>query len=148
MGSLAGLIGHRAYLDANFFIYLAEGFAPVSAAVARIAAMIHDGELAAFTSELTLAETLVVPHRKGDRALIDLYDELVSSRDGLTVVPVSRAIWIGAAAERAPGPFKLPDAVHIATARHAACGAFLTNDRGFARLSGLAVHFLDDLTIP
>jgi hypothetical protein len=51
MGILDGLVGLRAYLDANFFIYLAEGFAPVSAAVARLAAMIGAGELAAFTSE-------------------------------------------------------------------------------------------------
>jgi predicted nucleic acid-binding protein len=144
MGILDGLVGLRAYLDANFFIYLAEGFAPVSAAVARLAAMIGAGELAAFTSELTLAETLVVPHRKGDLALIRLDTDLVSSRDGLTVVPVTRTIWLGAAAERASGPFKLPDAVPIATARQSACDAFLTNDRGFARLSGLAVHYLDD----
>ena len=33
MGILDGLAGHRAYLDANFFIYLAEDFVPVSAAV-------------------------------------------------------------------------------------------------------------------
>ncbi len=106
--------------------------------------MIGAGELVAFTSELTLAEALVVPHRKGDRRLIDLYEELVSSRDGLTVVPVTRPICLAAAAERASGPFKLPDAVHIATARETAYDAFLTNDRGFARLSGLAVHYLDD----
>ncbi len=61
MGILDGLVGLRAYLDANFFIYLAEGFAPVSVAVARIAAMIGAGELAAFTSELTLGETLSSP---------------------------------------------------------------------------------------
>lgn len=148
MGILAGLVGHRAYLDANFFIYLAEGFAPVAAAVAKLAAMIEAGEIAAFTSELTLAEVLVVPQRRGDSALINLYEELVSSRDGLTVVPVTRAHWIGAAAERASGPFKLPDAVHIATARHAACDVFLTNDRGFGRLSGLSVHYLDDPSLP
>lgn len=144
MGILDGLAGHRAYLDANFFVYLAEGFAPVSAAVARLAAMIQAGEVAGFTSELTLAETLVVPHRRGDQRLIDLYSDLVSSRDGLTVVPVTRAIWIGAAVERSAGPFKLPDAVHVATARQMACDAFLTNDRGFGRLSGPAVHYLDD----
>jgi predicted nucleic acid-binding protein len=147
MGILAGLAGLRAYLDANFFIYLAEGFDPVSAAVAKLAAMIQAGELAAFTSELTLAETLVVPHRKGDRRLVDLYGDLVSSRDGLVVVPVTRAIWIGAALERSAGPFKLPDAVHVDTARQMACDVFLTNDRGFARLSGPVVHYLDDPAI-
>ena len=147
MGILDGLVGLRAYLDANFFIHLAEGFDPVSASVAKLAAMIEAGELAAFTSELTLAETLVVPHRKGDQRLIDLYSDLVSSRDGLTVIPVTRAIWIGAAVERATGPFRLPDAVHIATARHTACDVFLTNDRGFARLSGPTVYYLDDPTL-
>jgi predicted nucleic acid-binding protein len=144
MGILDGLVGHRAYLDANCFIYLAEGFAPVSAVVAKLAAMLEAGDIAAFTSEPALAETLVAPHRRGDQRLIDLYDDLVSTRDGLTVVPVARDIWIAAAVERSVGPFKLPDAVHIATARQMACDVFFTNDRAFARLASPKVHYLDD----
>ena len=116
--------------------------------VAKLAEMIQAGELAAFTGELTLAETPVAPHRRGGQGPVDLDCELVSSRDGLVVVPVTRALWIGAALERRAGPFKLPDAVHIATARQMACDVFLTNDRGFGRLSGPVVHYLDDPALP
>ena len=45
MGILDGVDGLRAYLDTNFFIYLAEGFAPAPAAVAKLATMIKAGDL-------------------------------------------------------------------------------------------------------
>ena len=87
MGLIDAYQGKRVYLDTNFFIYTLENFAPTAPAVARIGQMIQQGDLAAFTSELTLAETLVVPLRKGDQKLIDLYCDLISSRDGLTTSP-------------------------------------------------------------
>jgi predicted nucleic acid-binding protein len=144
MGVIDAYHGKRVYLDTNFFIYALENFPPAASAVARIGQMIQDGELTAFTSELTLAETLVVPTRNRDQRLIDLYSDFISSRDGLTVVPVTRQVWVDAAQVRASSSLKLPDAVHVATARQMACEAFLTNDRGFSTLSGLAVLYLDD----
>ncbi len=148
MGLIDAYQNRRIYLDTNFFIYTLENFAPAAAAVAKIGAMIQQSEVAAFTSELTLAEVLVVPLRQADQRLVDLYTDLITTRDGLSVVPVTRDVWVRAATERASTTFKLPDAVHIATARQTACGVFLTNDRGFAKLSGLAVLFLDDPALP
>ena len=148
MGTINAYHGRRVYLDTNFFIYTLENFAPAAAAVAKLGEMIQNGELLAYTSELTLAEVLVVPVRQGDQRLIDLYSDLVTTRDGLSVIPVTRDVWIQAAAERASTAFKLPDAVHIATARRTACEAFLTNDRGFSRLSGMDLLYLDDPALP
>jgi predicted nucleic acid-binding protein len=148
MGLIDAYQGRRVYLDTNFFIYALENFAPTASAVARIGEMIQRCEILAFTSELTLAEVLVAPVRKGDQRIVDLYGDLIATRDGLSVVPVTRAIWTQAAAERASTAFKLPDAVHIATVRRTACEAFLTNDRGFSKLSGLAVLYLDDPALP
>jgi predicted nucleic acid-binding protein len=87
---------------------------------------------------------LVGPARSGDQRLIDLYSELISPRDGLLVAPVGRELWISAALERARSSMKLPDAVHVVTARAYGCEVLLTNDRGFSRASGLDVYFLDD----
>jgi predicted nucleic acid-binding protein len=143
MGTIDALHAKRVYLDTNFFIYALEHFTPTADVVTKIAQMIEDGALAAFTSELTLAETLVIPARKGDERLIRLYGEFISSRDGLTVVPVTREVWVDAAHVRASSSFKLPDAVHIATARRTACDVFVTNDRAFSSLSGLTVHYLE-----
>jgi predicted nucleic acid-binding protein len=117
MGLIDAYHGKRVYLDTNFFIYTLENFAPTAGAVARIGQMIQQGDLAAFASELSLAETLVVPMRKSDQRLVDLYCDLISSRDGLTVVPATRAIRVQTAHERSASAFKLPDAVHIAAAR-------------------------------
>ncbi len=148
MGLIDAYQARRIYLDTSFFIYTLENFAPATAAVARIGAMIQRCEVLACTSELTLAEVLVAPLRQGDQRLVDLYSDLLTTRDGLSIVPVTRDVWIQAAAERASAAFKLPDAVHIATARRTACEAFLTNDRGFSRLSGMAVLYLDDPDLP
>ncbi len=148
MGLIDAYQARRIYLDTNFFIYTLENFAPAAAAVAGIGAMIQRCEVLAYTSELTLAEVLVAPLRKGDQRLVDLYGDLLTTRDGLSIVPVTRDVWIQAAAERTSASFKLPDAVHIATARRNACEAFLTNDRGFSRLSGMDVLYLDDPALP
>ncbi len=66
MGTINAYQGRRVYLDTNFFIYTLENFAPAAAAVAKLGEMIQNGEVSAYTSELTLAEVLVVPLRQGD----------------------------------------------------------------------------------
>lgn len=93
MGTINAYHGRRVYLDTNFFIYTLENFAPAAAAVAKLGEMIQNGELLAYTSELTLAEVLVVPVRQGDQRLIDLYSDLVTTRDGLSVIPVTYVMF-------------------------------------------------------
>jgi predicted nucleic acid-binding protein len=68
MGIIDAYHGKRVYLDTNIFIYALENFPPAALAVARIGQMIQDAELSAYTSELTLAETLVVPRGRSTSA--------------------------------------------------------------------------------
>lgn len=139
-------IGDRdAYLDANLFIYAVEGILPYVETVGPLFRAVAEGHIRAVTSELTLAETLVVPVREGNVLRQHAYRQALRTHGGLTVLPVSRAVLIEAAQLRAVSPvLKLPDALHAATARQTGCEVFLTNDGRIKTLPGLEVLQLSD----
>jgi predicted nucleic acid-binding protein len=72
----------------------------------------------------------VLPNPIAERKtkLIDGYHRILRSRPELAVVPVTRAILLEASALRASLRSKLPDAIHVATARQSGCRRFLTED--------------------
>jgi predicted nucleic acid-binding protein len=116
------------YLDTNVLIYAFEGRSVFAEAVRGIASAIDEGTRSFLTSELTLAELLVDPLRKGDPARARVYRQYLRTRPHFEVVPVSRAVLVEAARLRGATSLKLPDAMHVATALVHGCGAFLTND--------------------
>ena len=83
----------------------------------------------AVTSELTLAETLVKPFMDESEERQDAYKRVLLSSSGLTPAPVTRAVLVEAARLRALRRFRLPDAIHVATALLTDCAAFISNDR-------------------
>jgi len=100
--------------------------------------------LTLITSELAILECLVGPLKKGDQLLVQAYSQIFNSAD-LRLVPLGRQILWNAAKLRADIPvLRTADAIHAATAFLSGCGAFLTNDVGFRRVSGLEVVILDD----
>lgn len=60
------------------------------------------------------------------------------------MLPVSREILVEAARIRAGTALKLPDAIHVATARMCGCEVFLTNDTRIKDTWGLEVIQLAD----
>ena len=71
---------------------------------------------------------------------------MLQSGDALRLVPVSRPILIDAAALRAKhSALKLPDAIHVATARASGCEVLLTNDRALTGSPGLQVKLCSEL---
>jgi predicted nucleic acid-binding protein len=122
----------RVYIDANIFIAAFEAEGNVADQAARL---LSDVAVAVpqklVTSELTLAELLVLPLRKSDFTLIDLYSGLLIPHSRLDVRPATRETFIKAAEVRAQTPSrKLPDAVHIATAILSGCTHILSADKG------------------
>lgn len=83
------------------------------------------------TSELSLAETLVRPMRRGDLHDIQSFETIITSSGWLEVQDVSRMVlWSSALLRSRHASLKLPDAIHIATALASGCSHILTADKG------------------
>ena len=118
MGSLnQALAGKQVYLDVNIFIYALEGMEPWASLLRQAFTGMETGEWQAVTSELSLAESLVRPFQLGRQDLVQLYRAALSNRDCLRLVPLDASILVSAARLRALHGFKLPDAMHAATAQ-------------------------------
>lgn len=117
------------YLDSNIFIYLIESPVSKYPMLFKFMQLVEQGTISAVTSDLTFGELLVKPYAE-DAALADAYFELLNNSPVLKLAPVDREIIILAARLRSlRRGLKLPDAIHLATAEHYGCDAFMTNDR-------------------
>ncbi|MDO8264474.1 MAG: PIN domain-containing protein [Gallionella sp.] len=147
MGSLSEeLHGLKVYLDVNIFIYALEGVEPWAVILREIFTGLEAGEWQAVTSNLSVAECLVRPFSLGRDDLVQLYREALSPRPHLTIAPLNDEILVSAARLRAQLKFKLPDALHVATALDQGCTVMLTNDAGFRKTPGVQCLLLSDRT--
>jgi uncharacterized protein len=128
-----------AYLDTSAIIYLIEGAAGARAQVASlIASAQRDPSGHLVTSRLARLECRVKPIREGDGGLLATYDTFFT-RPRLTVVEVSAAVLDRATDLRARHGFKVPDAIHLASAIEASADAFITGDAALAKCPGMTV---------
>jgi predicted nucleic acid-binding protein len=104
--------------------------------------------LIAATSALTLIEVLVVSYKTGNLSLAERYEALLTGSRGLRFVEIDRLLLKAAAELRAASNINPPDAIQIAAALVANCGAFLTNDRGIPAVPGLKILQLDKYLPP
>ena len=134
-GSLADRVrGHRVYLDANALIYSLEGEPALKLQMLSVLALFDAGEAEGVTSEMALAEVLVMPYRQGADSLVNQYERLLTSSPQLATVPATLTLWRDAARLRASTPsLRLPDALHAATAQAEGCVLLLTGDRRLAK---------------
>jgi predicted nucleic acid-binding protein len=130
-------------LDTALFIYFIEEDQGRLPLVRSVFEAIDRGALPAATSALTLMEVLVVPYRTGNLSLADRYEALLTRSRGLRFVEIDRLLLKAAAEVRAAFNMKPPDAIQIAAALVANCGAFLTNDRRIPSVPGLKILQLD-----
>lgn len=129
----------RIYLDTNVFIAAYENGHERGEHAWQILTAIDDGEFAGVTSELTLAEFLVGPLEEKDYGRAQHYQEIISPGVGFDVPAVDRAVLLEAAALRAvKKSLRLPDAIHLATARLSECSHIVSDDRRLPYAPGLA----------
>jgi predicted nucleic acid-binding protein len=145
MGRLSLSTRQRVYLDTNVLIHLIEGLTSHAAQIDLLSRAIDAGGVTCVTSELSLAEVLVLPLAKGQTALIQQYNELIGTNSKLEVLPITRPILVSAAAVRTDYRVKLPDAIHVASALAFGCTYFLTQDKDFQNTSLPGVVTLADL---
>lgn len=130
----------RVYLDSNVFIAAYETEGARSDHAWGILEAIEAGEIAGVTSELTLAEILIHPIEKQDHELVRAYQEIISSGEGFDVIAVNRSILVEAARLRSMWrTLRLPDAIHVASARAGGCKHIISDDRPLRHAPGLDV---------
>jgi predicted nucleic acid-binding protein len=131
-------------LDSSVFIYFIEEHPDFIELLHPLFLAIEQGQLQAYTSELTLLEILVVPYRLGRGDLAEQYETLLSGSRGFGLVPVNRPILLDAARIRARHNLKTPDAIQVISAVAAHCSCLLTNNRDFGRIEVPRILQLSD----
>lgn len=132
----------RIGVDTNCLIYLAESQGSERQRFLR--ERVFDGNRDIVLSTLALAEILVKVYQSGLSAAA--VRTALESLPGVQFVAPSADIAQQAARIRAEGGFRLPDAIHVATAAVSGAEAFLTNDSRLERPSaGIAILLLDRL---
>ena len=88
------------------------------------------------------------PLKHGATSLAQTYERVLRSAE-MRLEPVTETILRrGALLRAAATALRTPDAIHAATALHLGCAMFLTNDKGFGRVTGLPVTVLDEVIQP
>jgi predicted nucleic acid-binding protein len=100
------------------------------------------GEVRLVGSELLLLETSVRPMRDGNTMLLGAFRQLLTNTT-FELLPITRTVLERAAQLRAVSKVATPDAIHAATSTIARCDVFLSNDKGYLRVSDLSVRLLD-----
>ena len=144
MGPLTLPSNRPVYLDTGGFIYSAERIEPYRSLLEPMWRQAQAGQFVIVSSDLVVLETLVKPLRDGDTIVETLFRSLFDAIE-VDLIPVTRSLWEKAALLRAETGLKTPDALHAATALHAECTLFVTNDDDFRRVADLPVIVLDDL---
>jgi len=122
------------YLDSNTIIHFVE---VRDRGIEHLLRLTDSGAVRLHASEVALAEILVKPLELGNAALIDIYEQFLSVDGAVAVQPVTRAILVSSARNRAGFGNKGIDAIHIASALSAACTVFVSGDKRIRCPEGL-----------
>lgn len=134
----------RTALDTNVFISLFANEPLGKKVVPIIDAAANHGKLELIASVLAFAECAVRPYQEGNWAALDQI-KLMFQMPHLNVFPVDDRVAEEAARLRAVYNFKMPDAIHLATAIIQQADVFLTNDHRLISVKELSVKKLDEL---
>ena len=123
-------------------IYSVEGIASRRSHVAsRIDTVLLSQGNAVFTSVLARIECRIVPLRKNNLALLGIYERFFIA-DWFSVLAIADEVIDRATHLRADHNFKVPDAIHLATAIVHKADVFLTGDQQLVRCPGLTVEVI------
>jgi len=137
----------KIFLDTSPLIYFVEQKPGYEALIDEIFSRIDQGNLAAVTSVVGLAECLIRPIRQGDVAVEKDFTALITQGQGVTFVSLDRDAALQAAALRAKYNVSLNDAFQLAAALWSSCDAFLTNDYQLSRVQEIPILILDELEL-
>ena len=137
--------GKRVYVDTNVLIYFFEGFLEYRHLIQEIADCVDDDEITLLTGEITIAEIMVMPFKKDDLRLINLYTTALNDTDFIHLIPTTQNIYLKTAFLRATfKSMKTPDAIQVASAIEGEADIFITNDKGIKTPSKIEKIVLQD----
>jgi len=132
----------RVYFDTNCIIYLLEQTPDwESRVISRIASARAAGDELA-VGDLSRAECLVGPFKRGDTGLEARYRAFFDDVDILNLPVTVDALERAARLRSQYQSIKLPDALHLATAIEHRCGVFVTADQNLANCMEILVEIL------
>ena len=135
----------RLGLDTAPVIYYVENVSNYFALCEPFFTAIDANQINAFTSTITLTETLAHPLRTGNQAFADQFRNLLLATPGIATEDLTPAIAERAADLRAHYNLRTPDAVQVATAIETNCDAFLTNDAALKRVTEIRIIVVGEL---
>lgn len=131
------------FLDSAPIIYLVEQHGTYLPLMKEVVHLIRTNRLKIFTSPVTLLECLVQPIRGGNRTIEQRFREVIVSGRNINFIPTTSEIGEIAARLRVKYNLSSTDAIQVATAMEANCGALLTNDKILARVTEMPILVLE-----
>jgi predicted nucleic acid-binding protein len=121
----------KLYIDANILIYLVEESKIFNESVIVALREAQTRRIRIFTNEISVTECLNGAYRSGFQSLARRYLDMFNDKGFLSLIPIHFTICLEGARIAAETRLKTIDALHLASATHAGCDAFLTNDARF-----------------
>lgn len=131
----------KVYLDTNIFIYYFEDHPRFAKKIEELFDIGFDKNMTFVSSELLYLETLVLPYKKVDRAMSNLYLNIEKHIPNFYLAPINKSVLLQAAKIRAKYGFKSPDSIHLATAVTENCDLFFGFDKQLMKYEKINVRF-------
>lgn len=133
----------RVFWDSNLFIYLLEEYGDFSRKTKALAERMRERRDVLFTSTLTMGEVLVKPAEKGDRDLVERFEDVLRRRTVLvSFEPEAARMYASIRKDRS---IKIADAIQLACAAQEKIDLFITNDEELSGKNVPGIHFITSL---
>lgn len=129
------------YLDTNIFLYFFQSHPTFGLKVKKIFDQLENKKVTAITSYLTLSE--ILSFKIEDEAIEKIKMKFFSVPN-LAYVPIEKNVGLEAARIRRQYSFRLPDAIHLATAKVYRADKFFSNDKKLANFPEIKIKILSN----
>lgn len=135
----------KVFIDTSPFIYYLEKSELYFDKAYRFFSMCHEKGIQMVTSALTIEEYCVFPYKNDNTEIIENFDRFLEYMN-IKVIPIDVLIAKQGAKVRAKyKDFKAMDVLQVATAIHAHCDMFFTNDKQLRQETEILCITFDDL---
>lgn len=133
------------FVDTAPFIYYLEHSELYFDKAYRFFTMCHEKGIRIITSSITIEEYCVSPYKNNNAEIVENFDRFLEYMN-VKVIPIDALIAKQGAKIRAEYKyFKAMDALQVATAIHAHCDMFFTNDKQLRKETEIPCITFDDL---